>query len=74
MKRIQVRPGKFVSISPALAEKAAALFAGANHAFTREQVLAMAHAEPLGATVFAGSVKPAAPAKRRLLITVARIK
>jgi hypothetical protein len=56
MKRIKVRPGKFVLVSDELAEKAAR--AAAAIWFTREDVERIAAAEPRGATIFAGPLKP----------------
>jgi hypothetical protein len=56
VKRIKVRPGKFVLVSDELAEKAAR--AAAAIWFTREDVARIAAAEPRGATIFAGPLKP----------------
>jgi len=64
VKRIEVRPGKFVTISPALAEKMEAT-AAAHVRFTREQALDIAKTEPRGATVFAGPLRPGRPSRRR---------
>ena len=61
-KIIKVRPGKFITISPALAEKAAASLK--DFGLTREQALASAKAEPRGATIFAGPVKPRGASRR----------
>lgn len=44
MKRVRVSPGKFVTVSTAMAEKAARVFASG--AFTPTQVRDMAAAEP----------------------------
>jgi hypothetical protein len=44
MKRVRVSPGKFVFVSQAIVDKAARVFASG--AFTREQVLELAAAEP----------------------------
>lgn len=61
MKRVRVAPGKFVAISPDLADKAARVFATG---LTREQVAALRAAEPKRFTgAMAGSVKPLAIAK-----------
>lgn len=63
MKRIRVAPGKFVTISAELAEKAARVF-GAG--LTREQVLALSATEPTGTVgLMTGSPKPLAIAKLR---------
>jgi hypothetical protein len=64
MKRIEVRPGKFVTISPALAEKMEAI-AAARVGITRDQALEIAKAEPRGATIFAGPLVPGRPSRRR---------
>jgi hypothetical protein len=62
MKRIQVRPGKYVTVSSALAEKAAAAFASVS--ISREQLAGMVR-EPHGTGVMAGSPRhPASPVKR----------
>jgi len=64
MKRIRVAPGKFVTISTDLAEKAARVF-GAG--LTREQVLALSATEPKGtAGLMTGSPKPLAIAQLRV--------
>jgi hypothetical protein len=55
MKLVKFRPGNAVVVSLAVAEKVAA--AAARVAFTREQALVIAEAEPRGVTVFAGSLK-----------------
>lgn len=63
MKRIRVAPGKFVTISALLAEKAARVF---GTGLTRDQVLALSATEPRGtAGLMAGSPKPLAIAKPR---------
>lgn len=63
MKRIRVAPGKFVTISSELAEKAARVTATG---LTREQVLEFKATEPKGAAgLMAGSPKPLAIAKPR---------
>jgi hypothetical protein len=62
MKRIRVAPGKFVIISPELAEKAARVTATG---LTREQVLELQASEPKRVGLMAGSPKPLALAKRR---------
>jgi hypothetical protein len=54
MKRIQIRPCKFVTVSAALAEKAERVFAST--AMSREETERIAKLEPRGATVFAGVV------------------
>ena len=66
MKRIKVRPGKFVTISPALAAKMEAI-AAAGVGFTREQALEIVKAEPRGATIFAGPLGPDRPSRRRVV-------
>jgi len=65
VKRIKVRPGKFVTISPALAEKMEAI-AAARVGITRDQALEIAKAEPRGATIFAGPLVPGRPPRRRV--------
>ncbi|MCE4540752.1 hypothetical protein LXT12_26335 [Pelomonas sp. P7] len=63
MKRIRIAPGKFVTISNELAEKAARVFATG---LTRDQVLALSATEPRHtAGLMAGSPKPLAAAKPR---------
>jgi hypothetical protein len=62
VKRIQVRPGNFVTLSPELARKAVLAFARV--AFTREEVMAIANAEPRATTVFAGPLMPSTSAAR----------
>lgn len=62
MKRIRVAPGKFVIISPELAEKAARVTATG---LTRKQVLELQASEPKHAGLMAGSPKPLALGKRR---------
>jgi hypothetical protein len=49
MKRIKVRPGKFVFVSDELAERAARAFQSAS--IPGKEVLRHAAAEPLGVTV-----------------------
>ena len=56
MKRIQVRPGKFVTVSSSLAEKAKRLFASS--AFTREEAQRIVALEPRGTTAYLGMVLP----------------
>lgn len=58
MKRVKVSPGKFVTVSTAIAEKAARVFASG--AFTATQVRDMAAAEPKLTTggVMLGKPKP----------------
>jgi len=63
MKRIQVRPGKFVTVSTALVEKMEA--AAGRVVFTREEALKIAKAEPRGATIFCGPLGPERPSRRR---------
>lgn len=65
MKRIEVRPGKFVTISPALAEKMETI-AASRVGLTREQALEVAQAEPRGATIFAGPLQPERPSRLRV--------
>lgn len=63
MKRVRIAPGKFVAISPGLAEKAERVLATG---LTREQVADLRATEPkrfIGA--MAGSPKPLAIAKPR---------
>ena len=63
MKRIRVAPGKFVTISTELAEKAARVFATG---LTRDQVQQLKASEPKHVTgPMAGSRRPLGPAKRR---------
>lgn len=63
MERIQVAPGKVVTISAELAEKAARVF---GTGLTREQALALSATEPKGtAGLMAGSPKTLAIAKLR---------
>ncbi|MCE4540693.1 hypothetical protein LXT12_26010 [Pelomonas sp. P7] len=70
MKRVRVAPGKFVTISTELSEKAARVFATA---LTRDQVRDLKASEPRRATgLMVGSAKPPALARptnavRRLL-------
>lgn len=56
MKRIQVRPGKFVTVSSSLVEKAERVLASS--AFTREQADRIAALEPRGTTAYLGRVLP----------------
>jgi len=63
MKRIRVAPGKFVTISTELAEKAARVFATGP---TRDQVRAIQASEPRSAKgLMVGSPKPLAIAKAK---------
>lgn len=55
MKRIQVRPNKFVLVSDELAERAARVFQSV--AMSREEALRIVSMEPRGVTVYAGPVK-----------------
>jgi len=57
MKRVMVRPAKFVLVSDELIEKGARETA-ASVRFTCEELERSAAAEPRRATVFAGTVKP----------------
>lgn len=57
MKRIMVRPGKFVLVSDELVAKSVRA-AATNPQFTREDVERMIAAEPRWASVFAGPIKP----------------
>ena len=61
MKRIKVRPGKFVLVSTELAEKAAR--AATAVSFTREEVERMVAAEPRGVTIYAGPLRRSGPRK-----------
>ena len=63
MKRIQVRPGKFVLVSDDVAARAARAMASVS--FTREEVLRMAAAEPRGTTVYAGPIRPSQRSRGR---------
>ena len=71
MKRVRIAPGKFVTISTELSEKAARVFASG---LTRNQVRDLKASEPRRATgLIAGSAKPLALARRkRAVATVAR--
>jgi hypothetical protein len=65
MKRVQVRPGKFVSVSSKLAEKAALAMSTA--AFSRTQIDQIAKTEKLVRVrggVLLGGLKPAKSAKK----------
>lgn len=63
MRRIRVAPGKFVTISTALAEKAARIFASD---LTRDQVQQIKQSEPeCGVGPMAGSRKPVGPVRPR---------
>jgi hypothetical protein len=55
MKRIKVRPGKFVLVSAEVLERVAQAAEAVK--FTREEVERMAALEPRGATVYAGPVR-----------------
>ncbi|WP_157275640.1 hypothetical protein [Pelomonas sp. Root1444] len=69
MKRVQIAPGKFVTISPELAEKVAHLFATG---LTRDQVREIKAAEPRFATgLMLGSSKPLALARLRTGVSTA---
>lgn len=69
MSRTKPRTGTTV-VSPAFAAKVAAV--AARVGFTREQALAIAAAEPRGATIFAGPLKQ--QASRRPTITAVGAK
>lgn len=60
MKRVRVAPGKFVTISTSLAEKASRVVAVG---LSRDQVRELASAEPKHIKIMAGSKKPLAIAK-----------
>ena len=70
MSRTKPRIGTTV-VSPTVAAKVAAV--AARVGFTREQALAIAAAEPRGATIFAGSVK-LQPSRRQPTIATVRAK
>ncbi len=55
MKRIKIRPGKFIFVSDEVAAKAAQ--AAAKAGFSREEARSIAAAEPRGVTVYAGRYK-----------------
>ena len=54
MKRIQVRPGKFVTISDALAAKAERAFASIST--SRDEAERLVRLEPRGTTIYAGEI------------------
>ena len=56
MKHREVKPWSSVTVSPSVAARVAA--AAKRVGLTREQALAIAEAEPRGATVFAGRLAP----------------
>lgn len=60
MKRVQIRPGRSVSVSPEMAEKAAHAFAKAS--FTRAEVEQMATLEPkrMPTVLLGANVRPSA--------------
>lgn len=63
MKRVRVAPGKFVTISTELSEKAALVFASG---LTRDQVRDLRASEPRRATgLMAGSAGPLAIARQK---------
>ena len=69
MKRVRVAPGKFVTISTELSEKAAHVFATG---LTRDQVRNLKACEPRRATgLMVGSIKPLALARSKTTVTTA---
>ena len=69
MKRVRVAPGKFVTISAEMAEKAAHVF---KSGLTRDQVRGLKAPEPRLATgLMIGSPKPLALARRKTAIATA---
>lgn len=69
MKRVRVAPGKFVTVSAELAEKAARVF---GTGLTREQVRDLQASEPRRATrLLAGSAKPLALARPKAVMATA---
>lgn len=69
MKRVRVAPGKFVTISTELSEKAARVFATG---LTRDQVRDLVASEPRRATgLMVGSAKPLALAQPKASVATA---
>lgn len=69
MKRVRIAPGKFVTISTELAEKAARVFATG---LTRDQVREIKAAEPsFGTGLMIGLSKPLALARLRAAVATA---
>lgn len=64
-------PGKFVTVSAELAEKAAHVF---GLGLTRDQVRAFKVAEPRHATLLVGSTKPLALTRRQAVLATAAEK
>ena len=62
MKRIKIRPGKYVTISAAVAEKAAEVAACVK--ITKEQVLEMEKGLPRYATILVGPPSRSKPSQR----------
>ena len=60
MKRARKSNPERATVSPAVAKRVAA--AAERVGLTREQALAIARAEPRGATIFAGPIAPKGPA------------
>ena len=67
MKRIKMRPGKFVRVSEEAAQRAAQAFQSV--AYSREKAQRIASAEPRGVTVYAGRVEPGRRATLRAFQT-----
>lgn len=69
MQRVRIAPGKFVTISTEMAEKAARVFATG---LTRDQVHELRASEPALATgLIIGSSKPLALARRKTAVAKA---
>lgn len=69
MKRVRVAPGRFVTISTELSEKAVRVF---GTGLTRDQVRGLKASEPRSATgLMAGSAKPLALARPKTAVTTA---
>lgn len=69
MKRVRVAPGKFVTISNELSEKAARVF---GTGLTRDQVRGLKASEPRSATgLMVGSAKPLALARPKTTVATA---
>lgn len=58
MKRIKVRPGKYVTVSAELAEKVEAIGARLREEFSREKMAEIIKAEPRNTTAYAGERRP----------------